>query len=160
MVREALFRVGTERRGRPKPAISRKLVYQVLVCVLGVVTLLSFWFSPADTASPHGDPQPPALPQRFRSKAWECMEKESCEDVERYGAGKFSYGPSRGYFPAGCKWREVDFAAEERGPAYEFWHDAAQAWLPERPTACTLDVRSPPPPQCTVGDCVRRRLRT
>ena len=52
-------------------------------------------------------------------------------------------GPSRGVFPAGCRWRTVKYAGGAKRPfwaveEYEWWDAERRAWTAQQPAACLL----------------------
>lgn len=71
----------------------------------------------------------------------DCSLQGTCAYPERYGDAKVNYGPSRGYFPGGCRWREV-FGTGRRGSVLEYWNASTEQWADELPKDCTLKVRS------------------
>ena len=72
---------------------------------------------------------------------WECMRPGSCTKRQLYGNSSFSCGPSRGFFPHGCRWRDVIFEGD-RGPTYEYYNSATDQWSTQQPAACVLQVYS------------------
>jgi hypothetical protein len=68
-----------------------------------------------------------------------CSHDSSCVNPSRYGDARFAYGTSRGYFPAGCQWREV-LGLNWTDNLYEYWDSSRQRWVMEKPDACYLQV--------------------
>jgi hypothetical protein len=145
MARDALFQVSAERRARHVRQISsRKILFQTFVVVLVGATCFIFWYAHqaslpragrGDSLTIQHDRAAPQL----HGNEWECMDEASCINEEWYGRVKFAYGPSRGYFPRGCKWREVNFE-DDRPISYEYWHSLKKEWTKEQPQDCILDV--------------------
>lgn len=74
--------------------------------------------------------------QLQQSEDWEC--KQACTKAQLYGNKSFTYNPSRGFYPAACRWREVQFEDDSQAVAYEYWQPRGRRWSTERPTDCTL----------------------
>lgn len=68
-----------------------------------------------------------------------CSHRDLCEDGDTCGG--ITYSPSRGAFPHGCRWREVQ--PSNGTEIYEYWDDAEHVWVNERPSACTINVCLP-----------------
>lgn len=178
MGRDALFHCEASKPIRATPALStRWLVQGTLLSLLLCVVLLYF-------VAPLFQPSPPALdpgetgqhelvPAKATDPdAWECMGPGSCANAALYGDVRFAYGPSRGFFPAGCQWRDVLFEGD-RPQSYEYWAQETQTWTTEQPAACRLQVcaahmldavdvymrRGCEPPACNAGVAVPRRRK-
>jgi hypothetical protein len=142
------IQVSGQASGRwPRRAALRKHLKNILwvfTALVVAVACASVWagsFGPpwrGRTERDRSDVQAPEVPVA----TWECMHAGSCSDPARYGERRFSYGPSRGYFPQDCKWREVIFE-DTSASAYEYWRSDAQQWVSERSKGCTLQVRLP-----------------
>lgn len=65
-----------------------------------------------------------------------CSHRDLCEDGDTCGG--ITYSPSRGAFPHGCRWREVQ--PSNGTDIYEYWDDAEHIWVNKRPSACTINV--------------------
>ena len=65
-----------------------------------------------------------------------CSHRHSCEDGNTCGG--VTYGPSRGAFPQGCRWRDV--SPTNGIDQYEYWDELEQIWIDKRPVACTINV--------------------
>jgi hypothetical protein len=143
MKREALFQVKL-RQQSSKPWISRKKALQLSILCLVACIISIYRFAHASVSKRRKEAE--ESPQQHRIQyadhlpaSWECMQPGSCQNLHRYGATNFSYSPSRGFFPAGCKWRDVTFENGTR--QYEYWLQDSGSWVPEQPIACTLQVR-------------------
>jgi hypothetical protein len=69
-----------------------------------------------------------------------CSHTQSCRNEALYGNATFAYSPSRGYFPAGCTWREVQGLPSING-VYEYWNPLHSQWQTSQPSACRVRVR-------------------
>jgi len=65
-----------------------------------------------------------------------CSHRDSCEDGDECAG--VTYGPSRGAFPHGCRWREV--FPSNGTDQYEYWDELELIWKQDRPVDCTINV--------------------
>jgi hypothetical protein len=107
----------------------------VLLVLAACVAPATWAVQEANTAMPHSMDLAAQLDR-------DCSLEGTCVNSDRYGDAKVNYGPSRGYFPEGCRWREV-FGTDHTGSVLEYWDATSQVWNDKRPTACTLQVRIP-----------------
>lgn len=129
---------------RPRLRKSSRWIAIFAACAVLVALLLVFAGSLTSirgSLSQHDHVDRHARSFEPHSATWRCMEPGSCVDSQRYGSQKFSYGPSRGYFPQGCRWREVVFEDEGATSAYEYWAPQSKQWVVQRPPSCVLEVR-------------------
>lgn len=100
------------------------------------------WLGPALCAQEEAINVQPHLADLAAQLDRDCSLEGTCKNTDRYGDAKVNYGPSRGYFPEGCRWREV-FGTDKTTSVLEYWNAASQEWVGERPALCTLQARAP-----------------
>lgn len=130
------------RQQTSKSWITKKRVIQfILICLLACIVSI-YRFAPGLVLdSDEGEESQQQYSIQYAdhlAESWECMQPSSCQNPHLYGAANFSYSPSRGFFPAGCKWKDVIFDNGTR--LYQYWSDDDNSWLLQQPTACTLQV--------------------
>lgn len=149
MGRDALFHCEASKPTRARPALNTRWLIQgtlfsFVLCVVLLYFVAPLFRAPAlnDAGPSQTGGQHEVLPATAAAPdAWECMEPASCSNAALYGDARFAYGPSRGFFSAGCQWREVLFK-DDRPRGYEYWREDAQSWTLEQPAACRLQVRT------------------
>eukprot|EP00892_Ulva_mutabilis_P005351 jgi/Ulvmu1/3188/UM015_0229.1 len=113
-----------------------------LFCVLSWLTAAAVWVR--WTASARTDFYA-ASTDRVQAKSTadymadcSCSHRDTCEDGATCDGVIF--GPSRGAFPHGCRWREI--SPSNGTDQYEYWDELEHVWVDLRPSACTIKLES------------------
>ena len=117
-------------------------LFSIVFCMIVLFfSVLVAWWSQSGTGDAHEAPVATSISELDDYASLldrQCSEAKTCKNLEKYGDSNVSYGMSRGFFPEGCRWREVFIEGSPN--AMEYWNTDDGVWEVERPASCELKV--------------------